>query len=235
MPKTDELFHVGHRERLKERLLDGTLADYEKLELLLTYAIPRRDVRVLARSLVNHFGGIYFVLRAPVAELMSVSGVGRNTAILIKLFYELNLISHREYAASGTFFHDAQYLHEYCRNMLVGRPVEEFHVFYLGNDYKLLHDELHARGTIDYAAAYPRQIVQMALNLRAVSVILVHNHPMSNNSFSHDDIELTTMTENMLNAVGIAMVDHLVVTSTGIVYSFRATPWAKKSSFTKQF
>ena len=120
----EKQIHARHRQRIKQRAEKSGLnsfAEHEILELLLTYAIPRRDVRVLARALVNHFGGIYFVLRAPVAELMSVSGVGRNTAILIKLFYELNLISHREYAASGTFFHDAQYLHEYCRNMLVGR------------------------------------------------------------------------------------------------------------------
>ena len=91
MPVKDKLFHTEHRERLKEKFRNEQLADYEKLELLLTYAIPRRDVRPLARRLIDKFGGIYFVLRAPMDELRNVDGVGDSTAMLIKLFYEFNV------------------------------------------------------------------------------------------------------------------------------------------------
>lgn len=229
MPNTDILFHTGHRERLKEKLLDGQLADYEKLELLLTYAIPRRDVRPLARQLIQKFGSIYLVLRTPIEELMTVPGIGRNTAILIKLFYELDLVSYKNRACSGTYLSDEKFMHEYCRNILAGKMVEELHVLYLGNDRRLLLDETHTRGTINQTAAYPREIARKSIQLNAISVILAHNHPVSDNKFSYDDVELTTMIQSALQPIGVVLVDHLLVTSTGIVHSFMSSPWINHS------
>ena len=231
MAKTDKLFHIGHRERLKDKFLDGKLSDYEKLELLLTYAIPRRDVRILARTLLSHFGGVYHVLHAPISELTAVPGVGRSAAILIKLFHDLNNVSHMQLAKTGDYLSDDVYRNNYCRNLVSDCCVEVTHVLYLGREYKLISDEVHSRGTVDEALVYPREILQRAMALNATGIILVHNHPMSNNSFSSTDIEMTVELEKLLRAVDVRLVDHLLVTSGGIVHSYLAQPWVNKSSF----
>lgn len=228
MSDKDLLFHSGHRTRLKEKLLDGKLTGYETLELLLTYAIPRRDVRPLARLLIEKFGGVYFVLRASYEELLSVSGVGHNTAVIIKLAYELISVSYTERAMSGKYLSNEKFVRDYCRNLVSGKTIEEFHVLYLGNDNRLLLDEIHSRGTIDESAVYPREISKKALQLNAISVILVHNHPISDNNFSHADVDLTSLIEERLNSFGISLLDHFLVTSCGIVYSLRASPWLTK-------
>ncbi len=94
MPDTNDKFYIGHRERLKEKFLDNKLTEYEQLELLLSYAIPRRDVRPLSRKLIEHFGSVYYVIIAEYEDLIAVKGVGRSTAILIKLVCNMIKLSH---------------------------------------------------------------------------------------------------------------------------------------------
>ncbi len=231
MSKADELFHAGHRERLKEKLQNGQITDYEKLELLLTYAIPRRDVRPLSRQLLERYGGVYHVLRAPYEELITIPGVGRNTALLIKLFYELDLVSYRERAEKLNYLFEEKFRQDYCRSLAKNKNIEEFFVLYLGENMHLIHQEVHSRGTIDHTAAYPREILKTAIRVNALGVILVHNHPLSDNNFSQDDVALTNEIEGLLNTVDIKLVDHFVVTHSGIVHSYRASPWYKKSAF----
>ncbi|MBQ2017009.1 MAG: RadC family protein [Alphaproteobacteria bacterium] len=233
MSKSDELFHNGHRDRLKQKLLNGKLAGYEKLELLLTYAIPRRDVRPLARTLIQRFGGVYFVLCAPYEELLRVPGVGPGVATIIKLFHQLSLVSYQERAENGQYLSDDKFIRDYCRALVAGKPVEEFHVLYLDGNSRLIMHEVHNRGTFNQADVYPREVARQALSINAVSVILVHNHPVSDNSFSYDDAETTSLIEKCLNMFGISLVDHFVVTSNGTVHSMRATPFLNKSSFFK--
>ncbi len=233
MLKTDELFHCGHRERLKQKLLDGKLTGAEKLELLLTYAIPRRDVRPLARALIEKFGGVYFVLHAPYEDLIQVPGVGRNVAIAIKLFYELTLDSYQERAKKGKYLSDDKFVRDYCRELVANKSVEEFHILYLDGDSRLIKSEIHNRGTFNQVDVYPREVARKALSLNAISVILVHNHPVSENDFSSDDAETTSYVEKCLNMFGIALIDHFVVTSNGVVHSLRATPFLNRSSFFK--
>ncbi len=233
MPKTDELFHAGHRERLKQKLLEGKLTGPEKLELLLTYAIPRRDVRVLARTLIEKFGGVYFVLSAPYEELIRVPGVGHNTAVAIRLFHELSLVSYQERAVRADYMTDDKFIRDYCRRLVSGATVEEFHVLYLDGNRRLITEETHSRGTFDQTDVYPREVARRALSLNAIFVILVHNHPVSDDNFSADDATATSRIEACLNTFGIALIDHYVVTSGGIVHSMRATPFLNKSSFFK--
>ena len=231
MAESDSLFQAAHRERLKQKLLDGNLTSYEKLELLLTYAIPRRDVRPLAKRLISKYRSLYAVWSAPVEELMAFPGVGRSTAILLHLVRELLLVTHMERLVDDTVLSDSRVLKDYCRQLLFGKPVEEFHVLYLGANYRLISDELHSRGTIDESGAYPREIARRAMALNALSVILVHNHPMSMNNFSDSDIELTTKIESDLKYFGIGLFDHLLVVSNGVVHSMREQPWLNKSNF----
>ena len=220
MPDKDENFYAGHRDRLRAKFLDGQLADYEKLELLLTYAIPRRDVRPLARSLVKQFGGVYQVLSASVDDLMAVKGIGNNTAVFIKLVQQMMTINYRGQLKETPIFHNETILHNYCRIIVAGKIVEELHILYLDSNLKLVADEIHSTGTVDSSAVYPREIARRALELNARSIVMVHNHPTSNNSFSRDDIEITTLVRSVLAGLNIELYDHFVV-SGDIVYSAR--------------
>ena len=221
MPERDENFYAGHRERLREKFLSNQLADYEKLELLLGYAIPRRDVRPLARSLVKEFGGVYQVLSASVDDLVKVKGVGRNTAIFLKVVQQMMQIGYMGQLKETPIFHDEKILHNYCRIALAGKQVEELHILYLDTNLKLIADEIHSKGTVDTSAIYPREIARRALELNARSVVMAHNHPTSVNSFSSDDVEVTQQVKKALSVLDIALYDHLLVANDS-VYSMRA-------------
>lgn len=219
--KSDDLdFHLGHRERLRQKFLDNKLADYEKLELLLGFVIPRRDVRPLARGLLAKFGGISQILTAPIEKLTEYKGIGKNTAIFIKLIHSIMISGYKAHLDETPAFHDDKILANYCKLLLSGKNVEEFHVLYFDSRMHLLADDLHSVGTIDWTAVYPREIVKRALDVNAKYVLLLHNHPTPNTSFSSDDIRLTTQVQEVLKPLDIDLYDHYVV-SGGIVYSAR--------------
>lgn len=231
MADKDLLFHNGHRERLREKLLDDKLTSYEKLELLLTYAIPRRDIRPLARSLIQKFRSVYYVFTASMDELLSVPGVGHSTAILIKLVHELMLVSYRDRLSDGIILTDPFVIQEYCRQLLVGQKTEEVHVLFLGAHRRLINSEKHSHGDFTKSGIVPGLIGRAALHNNAISIIIVHNHPLSDNDFSQEDIVATTMVEQLLNPLGIELYDHYLVKSNGTVVSLRETVWMYKSSF----
>ena len=221
--KTDEKdlsFRVGHRERLRQKFLDDKLTDYELLEMLLSFVIPRRDVRPLARGLIEQFGSVYQVITAPIDSLIAFKGVGRNTAIFIKSIHKIMLAGYKSNLDKVTIFHNEKVLTNYCLLLMTGKTKEEIHILYLDEDKRLLADDLHSIGTVDWAAAYPREILKRALELNAKSIVMLHNHPKPNTSFSMDDIELTERVRALLATVDIDVHDHYVV-SGGIVYSAR--------------
>lgn len=221
--KTDEKdlsFRVGHRERLRQKFLDDKLTDYELLEMLLSFVIPRRDVRPLARGLIEQFGSVYQVITAPIDSLIAFKGVGRNTAIFIKSIHKIMLAGYKSNLDKVTIFHNEKILTNYCLLLMAGKTKEEIHILYLDEDNRLLADDLHSVGTVDWAAAYPREILKRALELNAKSIVMLHNHPKPNTSFSVDDIELTERVKDLLSTVDIDVHDHYVV-SGGIVYSAR--------------
>lgn len=233
-PKNDLLFHAGHRERLKQKFLDGNTSSAEKLELLLTYAVPRRDVRPVARALIQRFKNVYFVLHASYDDLINVPGVGKGCAMIIKLVHELFYVAHTEKVKNIRYLENEKFIRDYCREILTGRPVEEAYVLYLGENSHLLVTEMHTCGTIDETAFYPREILKRAISLNALSVILVHNHPMSENAFSSADVIVTEELENLLNQNNISLIDHYVVAANGMVFSLREMALLRKKSINKQ-
>lgn len=220
MAKPDEQFHTGHRERLKEKFLDKKLVEYEQLELLLGYAIPRRDVRPLAHRLIAHFGNVYYVLNANIEDLMAVDGVGRSTAILIKLVHSLICISHEKKLREGAVFLQHDTLIDYCRAKMNELKSEEFHVLYLDAAFCLQRHEVHSQGSAESSNVYVEKIMEYALKNNIKSIVLLHNHPTTDNTFSSTDVELTVRLEYMLNMCKINLYDHYVV-SGGIVHSMR--------------
>lgn len=222
MTKNDEIASLqqGHRARLRKKFLDGQLAEYELLELLLTYAIPRRDVRTLARQLYKKYGNIQHMLSLPMSELMVNVGVKENVATFLKLIHKITTLEYKYILGNAPIFYDFSKLENYCKLLLGDKTVEEFHVFYLDKKFALILDDLHSSGTIDWAAVYVREIVKKALDLNAYSVLLVHNHPSAHTSFSVPDIQMTQELENALGQLGIDLYDHLLV-SGNVLYSAR--------------
>ena len=229
----DDNFHVGHRERLKSKFLDNKLMDYELLELLLSFAIPRRDVRPLARKLIQHFGGVYYVIAAEYDALIAVPGVGRSTAILIRLVCEMMKISHIKTLEGGTIFYNLKALQEYCRLELAGKTYEEVHILYFDSNFKLIDHETHSRGSIDSSNIHIDKILQKALNKGVRTIVMVHNHPASDNMFSSQDVAITQALVNLLGSCGITVFDHYVIVS-GILYSMREKGLLNESFFNKE-
>ena len=210
----------GHRARLRKKFLEGHLTEYEILELLLTYVIPRRDVRTLSRQLYKKYGSIHQVMSAPVESLIENEGIKENAAVFFKLIYYLMCLDCRVVLDDKPIFHDYKKLENYCQLLMTDKFIEEFHVFYLDSCYKLIKDELHSTGTVDWAAVYIREIAKRALDLNASSVVLLHNHPSGYTSFSLQDIEITQELENALEKLNINLYDHLLV-SGSVIYSAR--------------
>lgn len=208
----------GHRARLREKFLETKLVDSELLELLLTYAIPRIDVKPIVKDLIAKFGNIQGVMNASVEELNRVRGVGDNIAIFLKAMHDA---MQRHYVAAmkdAPIFHNPTVLENYAKAMLSNKKVEEFHILYLDSKYQLLEDYLHSSGTIDWAAVYPREVVKRALDLNAKVVIMLHNHPNNIASFSTEDIEMTDQVRAKLRSMDIEFFDHLLIAG-GIMYS----------------
>lgn len=222
MPDKDNdlALRAGHRERLRQNFLDNNIAKYELLELLLSYAIPRHDVRPLSRLLYKKFGGIYPILSASVQELMNVPGVGKNVAIFIKVVQQIMLEGYKCKMSDVTIFHSEEQFNNYCLLMLSEKHIEELHVLYLDTDGRLLEDELHSTGSLDYTELHNREIIKKAISLDAKFIVLVHNHPKPNSSFSSQDVEATKLLRDALHTVEIVLYDHYVV-SGGIVYSMK--------------
>ena len=202
---------AGHRERLRQNFLDDKLAKYETLELLLSYAIPRRDVRPLARMLYNKFGGMYPILSASIDDLCRIRGMGRNTAIFIKVVQKILLDGYEHKFKDSQVLHDREQLANFCKLQLGNKYVEEVRILYLDDMGRLLENQLHSTGTYDRSSLYDVEIVKYALSLGAKGVVLVHNHPRPDTSFSDQDIQITLRLKNMLNAVGINLIDHYLV------------------------
>ncbi len=211
---------IGHRARLRKKFLDGQLAEYEILELLLTYAIPRRDVHTLSRQLFKKYGSIPAILEAPYELLLENDGIRENTAVFFKMLHKLMQLEYKSCLDSSPIFHNYEKLENYCKLIVGGKKIEEFHVFYLDASYKLLEDQLHSSGTVNWAAVYIREIAKRALDLNARFVVLLHNHPTPYTSFSQQDIEITQELSETLDKLGIGLYDHLLV-SADVVYSAR--------------
>ncbi len=189
----EEPHYHGHRERLRTRFREaggGALADYELLELILSQAIRRRDVKPLAKRLIERFGSFAGVVSASRAALEE-AGLGETTVDALKVVQEASIRVTREQAQSRRVFGSGQAVIDYCRAALAHADTEEFHVLFLDRKNGLIAPEKQARGTVDHAPVYPREVVKRALELGASALILVHNHPSGDPSSSKADIEMT--------------------------------------------
>ena len=213
-----------HRDRLRQRLLEKgpeTLADYEVIEFLLFGAIPRRDVKPIAKALIARFGSLAGVLAAEAKELTDVAGVGESSAAALKIVHEAARRLAREELADKPVITSWDQLLAYCRISMGRDKVERFHLLFLDRKNRLIADEPQQRGTVDHTPVYPREVVKRALELGASALILVHNHPSGDPTPSSADIAMTREVKEAAEKLGIAVHDHVVIAKAGHA-SFRS-------------
>ncbi len=208
----------GHRERLRERFRKGgsdALPDYELLELILFRAVPRRDTKPLAKSLIERFGSFAEVISANPERLKEISGIGDNVATEIKLVHAAALrlsqgeIMQRPALSSWTLLID------YCRSSMAFNEKEQFRILFLDKKNILIADEVQQEGTVDHTPVYTREVVKRALELAASSIILVHNHPSGDPTPSQPDIIMTRKIIEAAEKLNIKIHDHIIVGKQG--------------------
>lgn len=215
---------MGHRTRLRERFgaAPRALPDYELLELLLTFSIPRRDVKPLAKGLLARFGSLKGVLDASPLEIRGVPGAGNASGTLLAAVRA----AMERYMSARAREQDAltspSAVAAYCRASLEGLKNEVFEVIYLNARNRVIHLDRLSEGTVDQTAVYPRRVVEGALARHAAGLVLVHNHPSGDPSPSPQDRALTRQIVAAARLVDVAVLDHVIV-GNGRHFSFRET------------
>ena len=214
----DRPSYWGHRQRLRDRFLGGSdeaLPDYELLELLLFYAIPRIDTKPLAKELLRRFGSLGSVLHASPEQLAEFDKINQQTLVLFKTVRAQAARLAREDLSDGQALTSWDKLVAYLRASMAHRKVEQFRVLFLDRRNVLIADEVQNEGSIDHTPVYPREVVKRALTLDASAVIMVHNHPSNHPAPSRGDIEMTKTVRQALETVGVVLHDHVIVSRKG--------------------
>lgn len=220
---SDGSFNDGHRERLRARFVGTSgagVADYELLELALTFAIPRKDVKPIAKDLLRQFGSLSAVLVATPEQLGAVSGLGPSSVAFIQVVQQLAVRVRREKVVGQPVLGSRLELLDYLYTKFAGFSREEFHVLYLDAKMKLVADEVLFTGTLHEVAVSPRDVLKRALELNASGVVVAHNHPSGSPEPSGPDMAFTEQMAAACAAMGVQLVDHVIV-GTEAHYSFR--------------
>ena len=212
--------YLGHRERLRERFRKGgadALGEYELLELILFRAMPRRDVKPLAKALIARFGSFAETVSARPERLREIDGLGEAAIVELKIVEAAAKRLAKSAIEKRLTLSSFSAVVDYCRTMMAFLDHEEFRVLFLDKKNCLLADEVQGVGTIDHAPVYPREIMRRALELGACAIILVHNHPSGDPQPSADDIHMTQQIIATGKPLKVAVHDHLIIGKHGHV------------------
>ena len=215
---------LGHRERLRQRLLRGgaeALADYEVLEYLLFASIPRGDTKPIAKALIAHFGSLSGVLNADPRALQQIKGVGEASAAALKAVTVAARRMTRGELEVKPVLGSWQSLIDYLTTDMAHLTVERVRVLYLDAKNRLIDDHHVGDGSIDEAAIHPREVIRRAMDVGASALILVHNHPSGSPEPSRADVQITQRIAEAGRLLGVALHDHVIVGREGHV-SLRA-------------
>ena len=212
----------GHRERIKEKFLKNGIdgfAEYEILELLLTYCIPRKDTKPIAKELLNKFKSLDNIFKADFDKLFAIDGLGKNSIAFLKLIGDLPSIIYKDELKNKKLVNkeilkisNKDILLNYLRNKIGYEEKEKFYVIYLSSSNEVIEFEENSVGTLDRSSVYPREIYKKIINLNAKSIILAHNHPSDNITPSKSDIELTNEIAKGLKNFGALLIEHIIIT-----------------------
>ena len=210
--------YYGHRERLRKRFREAgadALSDYELLEILLFRALPQRDVKPLAKTLLETFGSFAEVIGAPEARLAQVKGLGDASITEIKIIQAAASRLLRGAVKKRPVLSSWSTVLDYCRSAQAFADREQFRVLFLDKRNQLIADEVQQTGTIDHTPVYPREVVKRGLELSATAIILVHNHPSGDPTPSRADIHMTQQIIAVAQPLGISVHDHIIVGKEG--------------------
>lgn len=210
--------YLGHRERLRARFREAgadAVTDYELLELVLFRAIPKRDVKPLAKDLIAKFGSFAEVLAAPPQRLAEIKGVGEAVVTDLKIVQAAASRIARGQVKKRPVLSSWSAVLDYCRTAMAFADKEQLRVLFLDKRNQLIVDELQQTGTVDHTPVYPREVVKRALEVGATAIILVHNHPSGDPTPSRADIEMTQSIVEIAKPLGISVHDHLIVGKEG--------------------
>jgi DNA repair protein RadC len=210
--------YLGHRERLRARFRQAgpdALSDYELLELVLFRAIPQRDVKPLAKSLVAKFGSFAEVISAPAARLGEIKGLGEASITDLKIVQAAASRLARGELRRRPILSSWSSVLDYCRTTMAFADKEQFRILFLDKRNQLIADEVQQTGTVDHTPVYPREVVKRALELSATALILVHNHPSGDPTPSRADIQMTQSIVEVAAPLGISVHDHIIVAKDG--------------------
>jgi DNA repair protein RadC len=208
----------GHRERLRERFRSAgadALSDYELLEMVLFRALPRRDVKPLAKALITKFGSFAETIHAPTTRLREVGGLGEAAITEIKLIAATASRIAKGQLKQRTMLSSWVAVIDYCRTAMAFADKEQFRILFLDKRNQLISDEVQQVGTVDHTPVYPREVVKRALELSATAIIMVHNHPSGDPTPSQADIQMTKAIVDVAAPLGIAVHDHIIVGRNG--------------------
>ena len=207
--------HEGHREKMRNRFIRDkgfeNFEDHQILELLLYYAYTQKDTNPLAHELLDRFGSLKGVLEARPEQLMTVNGIGPQAATLISMVVPLTRVWHRCAMEEPTRIGNSREAESYCLSILAGERTERFYVVSMNAQCKVLGRRKISEGSLSEVSAYPRMVMETALNYNAHSVLLCHNHPGGTCAPSPEDISSTIQLQRLLNGVGILVLDHIIV------------------------
>jgi DNA repair protein RadC len=218
----DDPGYLGHRKRLRARFLQApaALPDYELLEMLLGFVVPRQDTKPKAKQLLKEFGSLGDLLSADVQRLTD-HGLSETTVAMLKAVHTGGLRLARAEARKRDALSSWDAVLAYCTAAMAYSPIEEFRVLYLDRKNGLIADEAQQKGTVDHTPVYPREVVKRALELSASALILVHNHPSGDPKPSQADITMTRDVQDACQKLGLVLHDHVVI-GRGSNASFRA-------------
>jgi len=206
--------YIGHRQRLRDKFLSGGvdgLNDYEIIELLLTFAIPRKDTKPIAKELLRQFKTFQGVLEAPYEDLMKVKGVGEQAAFMIKFFLEAPTYYLRSKIIKKEYIHSARDVLRYLEVSMRSLKHEIFKVIFLNAKNEIIATETLHEGTLNQSIVYPRKIMEKALKHNASSLIFVHNHPSGNARPSAQDREITQNLVFAARMMDMEVYDHIII------------------------
>lgn len=227
--------HEGHRQRVKERFLKHgveSFTEVQLLETLLFYGVPKKDTNDTAHLLLETFGSFARVVEADYNDLVKVKGIGENAASLLKFFQ----MASKRYLISSFSCDDrillksSEALCSYCANLFLGNTNEVIYVIGLDGDLYLVDKVLVSEGDPSEVRMPSRKIVEFALKCKCDRIVLAHNHPMGSSMASRADISSTADLKDVLESVGIELIDHIIVGKYGPV-SIRADGQVWETSY----
>ena len=212
----------GHRERVRKKFLENGfngLEDYEVLELLLFYVIPRKDTKAIAKELIKKFKTLANVLKADTLELKTIDGLGDVAITFLKMMgalpekiYEDKLKNEKIIKDDTNKITNKEILLNFLRNKIGYKDVEKFYVIYLSSSNEVIAFEESSSGTLDRSSIYPREIYKRVIMENAKSIIIAHNHPSGNTCPSKCDIDITNEIAKGLKNFGALLLEHIIIT-----------------------